>query len=50
MLAEGVTPTAALAHLNVAIGLRARVLPMSERAVSTWVRTPDAAGAASRSS
>jgi LPPG:FO 2-phospho-L-lactate transferase len=39
MLAEGLTPTAALAHLNAALGLRARVLPMSDQPVRTWVRT-----------
>jgi LPPG:FO 2-phospho-L-lactate transferase len=32
-------PTAALAHLNEAIGLRARVLPMSDDPVRTWIRT-----------
>jgi len=40
MLAEGLSPTAALAHLNEAIGVRARVLPMSNQEVRTWVRTP----------
>ena len=39
MLAEGLTPTAALAHLNGTLGLRARVLPMSDEAVRTWVRS-----------
>jgi LPPG:FO 2-phospho-L-lactate transferase len=39
MLAEGLTPTAALAKLNAAIGVRARVLPMSDHPVHTWVRT-----------
>ena len=39
MLEEGLSPTAALARLNEAIGLRARVLPMSDQAVRTWVRT-----------
>lgn len=39
MLAEGLTPTAALAHLNEAIGVRTRVLPMSDDPVRTWVRT-----------
>jgi LPPG:FO 2-phospho-L-lactate transferase len=39
MLAEGVSPTAALAQLNEAIGVRARVLPMSDDPVRTWVRT-----------
>jgi LPPG:FO 2-phospho-L-lactate transferase len=33
------TPTEALARLNAAIGVRARVLPMSDDAVRTWVRT-----------
>ncbi len=41
MLSEGVTPTAALARLNEALGVRARVLPMSDRQVRTWVRDPD---------
>ena len=40
MLAEGFTPTAALARLNEAIGVRERVLPMSDQPVRTWVRTP----------
>jgi LPPG:FO 2-phospho-L-lactate transferase len=39
MLAAGLSPTAALAHLNAAIGVRARVLPMSDDPVRTWVRT-----------
>jgi len=39
MLAEGVSPTAALARLNDAIGVRAHVLPMSDDPVRTWVRT-----------
>ena len=39
MLAEGLSPTAALARLNAAIGVRARVLPMSDDPVRTWVRT-----------
>jgi LPPG:FO 2-phospho-L-lactate transferase len=39
MLAEGLSPTTALARLNEAIGVRARVLPMSEDPVRTWVRT-----------
>jgi LPPG:FO 2-phospho-L-lactate transferase len=39
MLADGLSPTAALAHLNAAIGVRARVLPMSDDPVRTWVRT-----------
>ncbi len=33
------TPTEALAHLNERIGVRARVLPMSDDPVRTWVRT-----------
>lgn len=37
---EGLSPTAALARLNEAIGLRARVLPMSDDPVRTWVRSP----------
>jgi LPPG:FO 2-phospho-L-lactate transferase len=40
MLAEGLSPTAALARLNEAISLRARVLPMCDVPVRTWVRTP----------
>jgi LPPG:FO 2-phospho-L-lactate transferase len=40
MLAEGLTPTAALERLNAAIGVRAQVLPMSNQPVRTWVRTP----------
>jgi LPPG:FO 2-phospho-L-lactate transferase len=39
-LEEGLGPTAALARLNGAIGVRARVLPMSEDPVRTWIRTP----------
>jgi LPPG:FO 2-phospho-L-lactate transferase len=39
MLAEGLSPTAALARLNDAIGVRSRVLPMSDDPVRTWVRT-----------
>ncbi len=42
MLAEGLTPTAALARLNAAIGLRTTVLPMSDDPVRTWVRTGEA--------
>jgi LPPG:FO 2-phospho-L-lactate transferase len=37
---DGLGPTAALARLNGAIGLRARVLPMSDDPVRTWIRTP----------
>jgi LPPG:FO 2-phospho-L-lactate transferase len=39
MLAEGASPTAALARLNETIGVRAHVLPMSDDPVRTWVRT-----------
>jgi LPPG:FO 2-phospho-L-lactate transferase len=39
MLAEGLSPTTALARLNDAIGVRARVLPMSDDPVRTWIRT-----------
>ncbi len=39
MLAEGLSPTAALARLNEAIGVRTCVLPMSDDPVRTWVRT-----------
>ena len=39
MLAEGLTPTAALARLNAALGVRPTVLPMSDDPVRTWVRT-----------
>jgi LPPG:FO 2-phospho-L-lactate transferase len=42
MLGEGLTPTAALARLNEAIGVRAQVLPMSDDPVRTWVRTGSA--------
>jgi LPPG:FO 2-phospho-L-lactate transferase len=37
---EGLTPTAALARLNEAIGVRSHVLPMSDDPVRTWVRSP----------
>jgi LPPG:FO 2-phospho-L-lactate transferase len=37
MLADGLTPTAALERLNSAIGVRTRVLPMSDDPVRTWV-------------
>jgi LPPG:FO 2-phospho-L-lactate transferase len=40
LLAEGHTPTAALAALNDAIGQPVPVLPMSDRPVRTWVSTP----------
>jgi LPPG:FO 2-phospho-L-lactate transferase len=36
---DGLQPTAALARLNGAIGLQARVLPMSDDPVRTWIRT-----------
>ncbi len=39
MTAEGLSPTAALARLDEAIGVRARVLPMSDDLVRTWVRS-----------
>ncbi len=40
MLAGGVTQTDAHAHLAAQLGVRARVLPMSDDPVRTWVRTP----------
>ncbi len=42
MLAAGVSATAALARLNGVIGVRSRVLPMSDDPVRTWVRTGSA--------
>ena len=42
MLGEGLSPTAALARLNGALGVHARVLPMSDDPVRTWVRTGEA--------
>jgi len=39
MLTEGLTATAALAQLNDALGVRSRVLPMSDDPVRTWVRS-----------
>jgi LPPG:FO 2-phospho-L-lactate transferase len=42
MLAEGSSATDAMARLNAAIGQRARVLPMSEQPVRTWVSTAQA--------
>jgi LPPG:FO 2-phospho-L-lactate transferase len=39
LLAAGLTPTAALAQLNAAIGVRAAVLPASDDPVRTWVRS-----------
>ncbi len=41
---EHLPPTAALARLNEAIGVRARVLPMCDEPVRTWIRT-EAGGA-----
>jgi LPPG:FO 2-phospho-L-lactate transferase len=41
MQEEGVRPTAALARLNEAIGVRARVLPMCDEPSRTWVRTDE---------
>jgi LPPG:FO 2-phospho-L-lactate transferase len=38
---EDLSPTAALARLNSAIGLRARVLPMCDEPVRTWIRSGD---------
>jgi LPPG:FO 2-phospho-L-lactate transferase len=38
---EGLSATAALARLNDAIGVRARVLPMCDEPVRTWIRTGD---------
>jgi LPPG:FO 2-phospho-L-lactate transferase len=38
MLAEGISPTVALARLCERIGVDARVLPMSDDPVRTWVR------------
>jgi LPPG:FO 2-phospho-L-lactate transferase len=40
LLAGGLSPAAALAHLNEALGQRVAVLPMSEQPVRTWVSTP----------
>jgi LPPG:FO 2-phospho-L-lactate transferase len=42
MLAEGLSPTTALARLSETIGVRARVLPMSDDPVRTWVRSATA--------
>jgi LPPG:FO 2-phospho-L-lactate transferase len=39
LLAEGLTATAALARLNERIGMRTRVLPVSDDPVRTWVLT-----------
>ena len=40
LIAEGRTPTAALARLNAAIGQSVPVLGMSDQPVRTWVSTP----------
>jgi LPPG:FO 2-phospho-L-lactate transferase len=40
MLAEGSSPTAALARLGQAIGVRSEVLPMSDEPVRSFVQTP----------
>jgi LPPG:FO 2-phospho-L-lactate transferase len=42
MLGQGLSPTAALARLSEAIGVRARVLPMSDDPVRTWVHSASA--------
>jgi LPPG:FO 2-phospho-L-lactate transferase len=42
MLAEGLTPTAAVARLGDAIGVRTRVQPMTDDPVRTWVRSASA--------
>jgi LPPG:FO 2-phospho-L-lactate transferase len=39
LLAEGLTPTMALAQLNEAIGVRTAVLPASDDPVRTWVQS-----------
>jgi LPPG:FO 2-phospho-L-lactate transferase len=41
MLAEGLSPTVALAQLNASIGVGASVLPMSDDPVRTWVLTSE---------
>ena len=41
MLADGLSPTVALARLNESIGVGASVLPMSDDPVRTWVRTSE---------
>jgi LPPG:FO 2-phospho-L-lactate transferase len=40
MISEGLSTTAALQRLTASIGVRARVLPMSDDPVRTWVRAP----------
>jgi LPPG:FO 2-phospho-L-lactate transferase len=42
MLAAGASATESLQRLNAALGLQARVLPMSDDSVRTWVRTSSA--------
>jgi LPPG:FO 2-phospho-L-lactate transferase len=42
MLAQGGSPTSALAQLNAALGVRSAVLPMSDDPVRTWVRSASA--------
>ncbi len=41
LLAEGLSPTAALGRLNEAIGVGAQVLPASDHPVRTWVRSTE---------
>ena len=41
LLAQGLSPTAALGRLNEAIGVHARVLPASDDPVRTWVLTTE---------
>ncbi len=41
LLAEGITPTEALARLNEAIGVHTSVLPASDDPVRTWVQSTD---------
>jgi LPPG:FO 2-phospho-L-lactate transferase len=41
LLDSGLTPTQALAHLTEQIGVRVGVLPMTDDAVHTWVRTAE---------
>ena len=42
LIAEGHSPTSALAHLAAAIGVRARVLPMCDEPVRTFIRSGEA--------
>jgi LPPG:FO 2-phospho-L-lactate transferase len=39
MTDEGLRPTEALAYLNEAIGVNAKVLPMCDESLRTWIRT-----------